>query len=170
MKIILVIRQSLDGIISREINDGYDWGSAKDRQFFENKVKEAQVVIMGKRTFEKTKISHPFIINQPLLLVFTHQKVSNMKNIIFFDGTPTDAVKTLEKRRIKKAVLIGGGNINNQFLKQKLINELFITVSPHIFAKKTRVFGENAVDIRLKLISVKKLGNNELLLHYKVQT
>lgn len=169
MKIILVIRQSLDGIISREINDGRDWGSSKDMLFFEKKARGVGVVIMGKNTYEKTKISHPQIIKQAKVLVFTHKKMNHSQNVIFFSGSVNEGVRLIEKKGVKEAILIGGGNLNNQFLKQKLINELFITVSPRIFAKKTRVFGEEAIDVHLSNLRVKKLGKNELLLQYKVK-
>ncbi len=168
MKIILVIRQSLDGIISRQINDGKDWGSDKDKTFFESKVKEVGAVIMGKDTYEKTKISHPQILNGSKVLVFSHKKIKNKKNITFYDGDVNDGVNFFQEQGISCAVLIGGGNLNTQFLKSKLVDELFVTLSGRIFAQKVRVFGENALDIKLKLQSVKRLSKNELLLHYIV--
>ena len=81
-------------------------------------------------------------------------------------------IKILSKRKIKTILLEGGGTINWEFIKNNLVDEFFITITPFILGGKdaiTLVQGEGFDKItkshKLRLNGIKRL-ENDLLLHY----
>lgn len=81
-------------------------------------------------------------------------------------------IKILSKRKIKTILLEGGGTINWEFIKNNLVNEFFITITPFILGGKdaiTLVQGEGFDKItkshKLRLNVIKRL-ENDLFLHY----
>ena len=81
-------------------------------------------------------------------------------------------IKILSKRKIKTILLEGGGTINWEFIKNNLVDEFFITITPFILGGKdaiTLVHGEglNKITKSHKLIlNVIKRLKNDLFLHY----
>ncbi|TFH00541.1 MAG: 2,5-diamino-6-(ribosylamino)-4(3H)-pyrimidinone 5'-phosphate reductase [Nitrosopumilus sp.] len=81
-------------------------------------------------------------------------------------------VKILRKRKIKTVLLEGGGTINWEFIKNNLVDEFFITLTPLILGGKkaiTLVQGEGFSKIskssKLRLKRITRL-ENELVLNY----
>ncbi len=81
-------------------------------------------------------------------------------------------VKKLKQRKIKTILLEGGGTLNWEFIKNDLVDEFFITVTPFILGGKdaiSLVQGEGFDKIikspKLRLKRIKRLGN-ELVLQY----
>lgn len=81
-------------------------------------------------------------------------------------------IKKLEKKNIKSILLEGGGTLNWEFVKNNLIDEYYITITPFILG------GDNSINLvrgkgfqkinkspNLRLKSVKRL-ENDLVLHY----
>ena len=81
-------------------------------------------------------------------------------------------MKHLKKRKIKTILLEGGGLINWEFIKNDLVDEFFITITPHLIGGKNSVsliqgdgFEKIAKSPKLQLIGVNRLGD-DLVLHY----
>ena len=81
-------------------------------------------------------------------------------------------MKNLGKRKIKTVLLEGGGTINWEFIKNNLVDEFYITVTPFILGGKdsiTLVQGDGFDKItkspKLRLDRIKRL-ENDLVLHY----
>jgi len=81
-------------------------------------------------------------------------------------------IKILSKRKIKTILLEGGGTLNWEFIKNNLVDEFFITITPFILGGKdaiTLVQGEGFDKItkshKLRLNGIKRL-ENDLFLHY----
>ena len=81
-------------------------------------------------------------------------------------------IKILGKMKIRTILLEGGGTINWEFIKNNLVNEFFITVTPFILGGKdaiTLVQGEGfdkiTKSLKLRLNGIKRL-ENDLVLHY----
>ena len=79
----------------------------------------------------------------------------------------------LRKRGIKKILVEGGGETNWSFVKENLIDEVIITITPYLVggdAATTLVDGDGfstvAKSTKLKLKSARKV-NNEIVLHYE---
>jgi len=92
-------------------------------------------------------------------------------------GNDTVKVKKLlvilRKKGIKNILVEGGGTTNWTFVKENLVDEAIITITPYLvggMAATTLVDGDGfstiAKSIRLKLKNVTKM-KNEIILHYK---
>ncbi|MDE1769876.1 MAG: 2,5-diamino-6-(ribosylamino)-4(3H)-pyrimidinone 5'-phosphate reductase [Thaumarchaeota archaeon] len=76
----------------------------------------------------------------------------------------------LGKKGIKKIVVEGGGNTNWYFFKEKLVDEIAITITPYVLGGTTAIslvegigFGEIPKSFKLKNIEKRQ---NEIVLHY----
>jgi len=122
-----------------------------------NKVKTIIVVTkkITKKNLQKLK-------KFPVEIIIVGENQVNIKLLI----------KILSKRKIKTILLEGGGTINWEFIKNNLVDEFFITITPFIIGGKdaiTLVQGEGFDKItkshKLRLNVIKRL-ENDLFLHY----
>lgn len=172
MKVTLIILQTLDSIIACELKDDLSWGSKEDKKFFSTKTKEIGTMVMGASTFRNMP-EKAFTKRKSLVFTSDPDKYSGYENpygeVDFIKGTPEEGLKRLEEQGIEEVALIGGGNINNQFLDARLVDEMYITIAPKIFGTGIRGVGEKELNIDLELLDVHKFADNEVLLHYKVK-
>ncbi len=98
----------------------------------------------------------------PLEIIITGYKLVNIKNLL----------RILYKKKIKTLLVEGGGTVNWEFVKQGLVDEIIITITPYLIGGKnaiTLVDGEGFSLIqkatKLKLKKTCRLGN-EIVLHY----
>ena len=98
----------------------------------------------------------------PLEIIITGNKLVNIKNLL----------RILSKKKIKTLLVEGGGTVNWEFIKQDLVDEIIITITPYIIGGKnaiTLVDGEGFSLInkarKLKLKKTCKSGN-EIVLYY----
>ena len=146
-----------DGKIAKSHDHFPDWTSKEDKKMFAAVTKKHGVVIMGDKTF----FTFPKPLPDRLNVVFTFlKKPPKMKNVMWVGGNPKNVLKKLEKMGHKSAILGGGAFLNTQFLKKKLINEIWLTIEPKIFG------GDFNQD--LKLLNVEKINDDAVVVKYKV--
>lgn len=98
----------------------------------------------------------------PIEIIESGNKLVNIKNLL----------RILSKKKIKTLLVEGGGTVNWEFVKQGLVDEIIITITPYLIGGKnaiTLVDGEGFSLIKksrkLKLKKSYRLGN-EIILHY----
>ena len=98
----------------------------------------------------------------PLEIIITGNKLVNIKNLL----------RILSKKKIKTLLVEGGGTVNWEFVKQGLVDEIIITITPYLIGGKnaiTLVDGEGFSLMqkakKLKLKKTCRLGN-EIVLNY----
>jgi dihydrofolate reductase len=178
--------QSLDGFIAQNQNDDLKWGSSEDKQLYKKVSTEYGTVIVGKNTYlQMPKIAFKnretvvVVRNVPKFLVenkIESVKIQNFKslnygihdNITFIESNPNEIIEYLKSIGKFKALLVGGGIINNLFLNAKVVNEIQVTIVPKIFGTGIPIFGYEALNLNLELKSFEKISQNELLLTYNV--
>ena len=105
------------------------------------------------------------------------QKLEKFPVQIIVCGNNTVSIKkllvVLKKKGIKNILVEGGGATNWAFVKENLVDEAIITITPYLvggIAATTLVDGDGfstiTKSIRLKLKNVKKM-KNEVVLHYQ---
>ena len=85
-----------------------------------------------------------------------------------------DSLDDLNQKGIEKIVLLGGANLISAFLLEDIINELQITITPHLLGGdycwvSSKLRSLNTIMNKKNnwiLKESKKLGNNELLIRY----
>jgi 2,5-diamino-6-(ribosylamino)-4(3H)-pyrimidinone 5'-phosphate reductase len=79
-------------------------------------------------------------------------------------------LKILRKKGIKKIVVEGGGITNWYFFKEKLVDEIVVTITPYILGGSTAIslvegVGFGTISNSFKLRKIEKI-QNEIVLHY----
>jgi len=98
----------------------------------------------------------------PLQVLIVGENTVNTKKLL----------QILWKMKIKKILLEGGGNVNWDFLRQGLVDEVIITITPYLLGGKNAVtlvegkgFSKITKSTKLKLQKFNQLGN-ELVVYY----
>ncbi len=165
MKLILVMAQSVDGVIARHNRHFPDWTCPADKKMFKRVTTEAGVLIMGSRTYATIGRPLPGRLN----VVYTRhpERLPQGDNVRFTDMDPKALLLQLTDEGYERAVLTGGSAINTLFAKLHTIDEIFLTISPRIFGRGLSMF-DAAIDLELALVEYSLLDPNTLLLHYRV--
>ena len=171
-KLVLFIATSLDGYIATE-DDSLDWlfkvdgeGDNGYSDFYET----VDTVIMGRRTYdwllEQELESFPYEGKE--CYVFSRTVSQDNENVKFFSGDVVDFTNLLKNKEGKNIWVMGGGDLIHSFTKEKLVDELIITVSPVIIGKGIPLFKEVDFETELTLKSIKRY-NQFAELHYEVK-
>lgn len=123
---------------------------------------------IGEKTYLLTnqKAKVPSSIGKSVNLVRINQDKVNLKDVVSF------LAKLLNAKRI---LVEGGPTLVGSFLKEELIDEIFLTIAPKIFGNKNgktltlvenTLFPANNIK-KLELLAVKEI-NNELFLRYRI--
>nr|AIA11309.1 RibD C-terminal domain protein [uncultured bacterium]AIA11632.1 RibD C-terminal domain protein [uncultured bacterium] len=166
MKIILMAAVTIDGKIARHEHHFVDWSSKEDKKLFMQTSKRGGVVILGNNTYE----TFPSPLPGRLHIVLT-TKVSDKPHkpgeIEFTDRSPAEIVAGLEARGYTEAVLTGGAQINALFLAANVVDEIWLTMEPHIFGVGLDLFRGVPFDRRATLLEVRQLNEGgSVLLRY----
>ncbi len=165
MRIIVYMHITPNGMIAR--TDGSEFSSKKAKENFLEMIKKFKVNVVGRKTFEVAVKKGSFPL-EGLNIIATKHKVKNKwDNVIITDKKPKEIVKLIEKEGYSSA-MVAGGKLATSFLKEGLVNELYLDVEPLVFGKGVRIFAENKFDKKLKLLDFKSFSKNEVRLHYKV--
>jgi riboflavin-specific deaminase-like protein len=87
--------------------------------------------------------------------------------------SPSDVLDDLGRRRFKKVLVEGGGEVHFAFARENVVDEIYATVTPRLIggaSSPTLLDGRgfSAADhLRLRLVSLKRSGD-ELFLRYRV--
>lgn len=153
-----------DGKIAKNSTQLANWTSHEDKKLFVEISKQHGVIMMGENTFNTFPKPLPGRLN----VVFTKQEnPEEINEVKWVSGEPEKVLEELEILGYKSALLGGGTTLNSLFLKNKLINEIILTVEPKIFGSGLSLFNED-INADLELITMKKLNENTIMLKYKV--
>ena len=83
--------------------------------------------------------------------------------------SPEEAIQYLGSQDIETMFLIGGGTLNSEFMKKNLIDELQLTIVPHLIGTGRPVFARNEFEKKLMLVKAKQLVDGRVELQYLVQ-
>lgn len=166
MKVILIMAQTMDGIISRSSDEFIDWTGSADKKMFMQITKEAGVVIMGSKTYDT--IGRPLPGRKNIVLTRNSSRKSDFDNLVYTKEDPQTLLNSLKEEGFNKAAVIGGSQINSLFAEPNLIDEIIMTVAPKIFGKGLSLFNIS-LDMNLKLLATEVLEENYILMHYAVQ-
>lgn len=170
----MIMVTTLNGKITKGNDpDIFKWTSKEDQKYFSSLLKKNKLLVMGSETYEAARKNIKLDSNQ-LRVILTRDPGRYKVNAVpgkleFSNESPQQLVKQLENKGFKQMLLLGGGTINTLFLKENLVDELYLTLEPKIFGKGKTLIREGEFEILLKLINIKKLNQSgTLLLKYKI--
>jgi len=164
MKVLLIMAQSVDGVIGKSSDEFIDWSGNADKKMFMRLTKEAGVVIMGSKTYNT--IGKPLPGRKNIVLTRNSSRKNVPPDLFFTSQSPQEILNDLDAEGYTTACVIGGSEINTLFAREGVIDEYIITVAPKIFGKGLNLFNAS-LDINLELIESSILEENYLLLRYR---
>ena len=110
--------------------------------------------------------------------LISSKKVNDLSNFdfekqIFFENSWKKTLISLKKKGINNLALLGGAKLINSFIKEDLITDIKITITPRIIGgrytwipleKSNKIFNLKKL---WKVESIQNLMNNEIHIHYK---
>jgi len=173
MKVLLDMAISPNGYIAREDGDE-DWLPSEGWDEFLVLAKELNNIVMGRETYTQVTTRYAdYNFNN----VDCEHKVIVTRDYDFVSPegysvvySPEEAMKYIEDKGLEKLLLIGGGKLSSEFFKQKLVNELQLTVNPYIIGKGRSFIAPEDFDAELKLDRVNELSGGRVQLKYSVRS
>ncbi len=170
-KVVLSMCVSLNGFIARE--DGQeDWLPSSGWDEFLIDAKAFGNIVMGRETYELvTELYSDFNFDN----VDTKHKVVVSRNAEFVApdpysvvSSPKEALTFLREHGIENVLLIGGGKLNAEFLRLDMVDEIWLTIVPHILGKGRPVIGNSELDLPLTLMQCDQLSGGRFRAKYRM--
>lgn len=159
---------TMDGKIARHDHHGSTWTSREDKTHLHKILDGCDVLLVGRKTYETARKP----LSQRRCWIFTHSphSQSQKKSIgspLFLSPRRQNLLHQLEKHQFYRVAILGGTSVYSWFLKNRLIDELYLTIEPIIFGQGLPLFQLKTHDQRFRLLSVKRLNRRgTILLRY----
>ncbi|PGM59975.1 diacylglycerol kinase [Bacillus cereus] len=160
-EMVLFIAASLDGFIAKE-DDDLQWlmeTEGEDDNGYTEMYESIDTLIMGKRTYDYV-VEHtetfPYLGKK--CYVFSNSEKGSKEHVEFVNEDVVEFTKKLKEQEGSKIWLVGGGNLLGAFLKNNLIDEYIVTITPHILGSGIPLFKEKNLEINLTLTDTKRFG------------
>lgn len=169
--VILYIAMSLDGYIAQPNDDlsflsvvekeGEDYGYAEF-------LSTIDTVIVGRRTYDwLIKQVGEFPHADKNAYVITRQPRPQVGSTVFYTGDLTRLVRNLKKENGKNIFCDGGAEVVNALLRLDLLDEIIVSVIPVLVGNGIRLFQDEGIEQKLKLLSAKTFESGLTQLHYQ---
>lgn len=171
-KLVLYIASSLDGYIATEEHN-LDWllstegeGDNGYTKFYDT----VDTILMGRITYEwiieHEKNNFPYKGKE--CYVFSKTKREKNQDVTFLCDDIVEFTRKLKNKPGQNIWLVGGGNLLNSFIKEKLVDEIIINITPVLLGKGIPLFKSNDFQTQLFLKGINRY-NQFIELHYEVQ-
>jgi dihydrofolate reductase len=170
-KLILYIAMTLDGYIAKPEDDlsflsivekdGEDYGYAEF-------ISTVDTVIIGRKTYDWVSKNAEFPHTDKETYVITRTPRPKIGKIIFYTEDLKDLVRSLKEKKGQTIFCDGGAEIVNELLKNKLIDELIISIIPSLVGNGIKLFNNGRPEKNLYLFKSKIFDSGLAQLHYKV--
>ena len=162
---MVYVASSLDGYVARE-NGEIDWLPETTESGYDAFYKSVDTVIIGKTTYDQVLTFGEYPYKDKKSFVFTRNDQNKDENIEFVSNVEK-FVKGGFPGTGENIWLVGGAEIIASFLKQRVVDEIIISVIPVLLGKGIPLFKNIENETNLELIKTEKY--DQLVdLHYKV--
>jgi dihydrofolate reductase len=170
-KVVLYIAASLDGYIATE-DHNLDWlfavegdGDNGYTKFFDT----VDTILIGRITYdwimEHEKGEFPYKGKE--CYVFSGSKKDDNEYVTYVSDGVVQLIEELKKKDGKTIWLVGGGSLISTFIKEKLIDEIIVTIAPVLVGKGIPLFHSNSFQTPLTLKEINR-ANQFVELRYEV--
>lgn len=166
MKVILYMGLTSNGFIAKE-DDNTSWISQEEWDSYSAFVRKVGCMIIGHRTYDiLTKQPEFSELKEVKIVVISHKDFKTLASNHFTAKTPRKGLDVL--KNVDEVIVAGGGQINSVFMKEGLIDEIYLDVEPLVFGKGIQLFSPEDFEYELELIEINKLNQHTVQLHYQV--
>ncbi len=175
MKKSIYVATSLDGYIARPDGE-LDWLSKAETGEdcgFSAFMKTVDCMIMGRNTYDKVVAMGQWPYGKTQVLVLTNRPMDIPENLAAYvrpySGDPKEMVSMLAEKDFEHAY-IDGGNVIEQFLKARLVDEMTITTIPVLIGSGIPLFGSSPLkeDIDWTLLSSRAYRGGIVQSRYRI--
>lgn len=170
-KLVLYIAASLDGFIATE-DHNLDWlflvegeGDNGFSKFYDT----VDTFLIGRTTYDwimqQEKGNFPYKGKE--CYVFSRTQKDDNEYVKFVTEDVVSFLKKIRNKDGKNIWIVGGGELLDAFMKEKLVNELVINIAPVLLGKGIPLFRNNEIQTNLSLDNIKSY-NQFVELHYSV--
>ena len=166
MKTILIFVSTLDGKITKW-GDSHvkSWSSHQDQDYYKKIWNESQLIVMGSNTFNGELLPSS---NHQLIVMTGHpDRYKSLKlsgQVEFTDESPLELTNRFKSKGYEQMLLVGGPHVATSFLKEQLIDELWLTFEPRIFGTGGNFAIDENLDINLRLMHCEKVNEQGTLI------
>lgn len=171
-KIVCFIAASLDGYVARS-DHSLDWlekvegeGDNGYASFYET----VDTIIMGRITYEQVMVltNGEFPYKNKQCYVFSKTQRKNTEFVTFINEDISTFITKLKSEPGAAIWLVGGGELVQSFLQEKLLDEIILTLAPAIIGSGIPLFTNIEKEVELTLIESVRY-NQFIQLHYAVK-
>jgi dihydrofolate reductase len=172
METIGMVVMSLDGCLTRHDAEGTAFASAADRKHFQAALEGCDCTLLGGGGYRAAREAiRASLTPRRLRLVRTREPEryagdARAGQLEFRAGEPAALLRGLAGRGFTRCAVPGGTDLLTQCLRERLLDELWVTVEPVLFGRGRRLV-EGDLDVRLALLGAERLGEDTLLLRYR---
>jgi len=183
MNVFVIAAQTVDGFIAKDENHlSTKWTSPEDAKWFNQRTKQAGVIVMGSKTFATINRVLPGRVTivytrHPAKLIKEHTAVEikleellpqiDPKTLYVTKLEPEELIKALEEQNYFELAVCGGTNLYTHFLKSGVVSTLYLTIEPVFFGKGLSLCNE-ALDLQISLTKITDLSHQTKVLEYTV--
>ena len=170
--LVLFIATSLDGYIATK-EESLKWlfdiegeGDNGYSEFYET----VDTVLMGKKTYDWI-IKHEtgeFPYKNKECYIFTRSSFKDTEDVKFINEDIVRVINKLKNQEGRNIWIVGGGELLQSFVKEKLVDEIILTVAPTVIGQGIPLFKEGNYQLDLTLKGTRNF-NQFVELHYIVK-
>ena len=167
MKTILIFVSSLDGKVTKWGEPNVrSWSSHQDQDYYKKVWSESRLIVMGSATFN----ADTFNPSPGHLIIIMTSHPDSYKSfevpgqMEFTNETPVELYSRFTTKGYSQMLVVGGAHVATSFLKDQLIDELWLTIEPKIFGMGGNFATDAELDIDLRLIQSEKVNDQGTLI------
>ena len=171
VEIVYYVATSLDGFIAT-LDGGIDWLPRLDpegedfgyRAFYDS----VDGLIMGRVTYDKIRRHAAWPYPRKPCWVFTHRPLEGEPSEVIETAQPlTKLLIEMDRYKLRRIFLVGGGQLASQFQRAGLIAEYNIGLVPVILGTGVPLFDGPGEFEKLRLLDTRSFATGEVLMRYR---
>lgn len=171
-KMVLYIATSLDGYIAKE-DESLEWlfkvegeGDNGYSEFYDT----VDTILLGRRTYDwiLNYENGNFPYKNKKCYVFSNTLKGKNEDVEFINEDVVSFSKKIKQHEGKNIWIVGGGELLDFFIKERLVDEFIITIAPTLIGEGIPLFKKNNFELELKLKEIRRF-NEFAQLHYIVR-
>lgn len=162
---------SLDGFISRA-DGGVDWLFTDQDYGMTRFFASVDVAVMGRKTYDKTQEMRPgqSFSRGMKSFVFSRTRPSGeFSGFTFVSGDIGGWLGSIRESPGKDIWLVGGGELVREFLKDRLVDEIGLTIHARLLGDGVALFPKPYPETELELMHCEQYASGLVQVFYKVK-
>ena len=167
--VVLGVGISLDGYIARP-DGAVDFLFMPKDYSMKEFMDSIDTAIMGRKTYDIARQMGGSFGGGTAHYVFSRSHPPGERDgVVFVNETPSAVVERIRAKRGKNIWLMGGGELARDFLKEDLVDELYLGVVPVLIGEGLPLFPPGFPQRNFKLVENKTFSRGLVTLTYKRQ-